>query len=145
MDVTAKAGRREMASNIAVRAALSMLGVPYSWGGGGPRGPGFGIGRGAGVKGFDCSGLTEYAWASAGVSIGGTTNQQWRAGVQIPRSQVRPGDLIFYNGNPKASGPAHVGLVVSDSQIINAPFTGAFVRLDSLDRPGFIGAVRPLV
>ncbi|GAA2152693.1 hypothetical protein GCM10009727_58480 [Actinomadura napierensis] len=54
---------------IAVRAALHWLGTPYSWGGGGSAGPSYGIAQGAGTKGFDCSGLTQYAWAKAGTQL----------------------------------------------------------------------------
>lgn len=141
---TEKADERQaMAAAVAVQAALSMRGLPYSWGGGGPEGPGYGIGHGAGTKGFDCSGLTEYAWARAGVRIGTTTYEQWRSGTRVARSEVRPGDLVFYDPNPDRPGPEHVGLVVNDTQVVNAPFTGAFVRLDSIDRTGFLGVVRP--
>ncbi|MGK5558590.1 NlpC/P60 family protein, partial [Actinomadura kijaniata] len=54
---------------VALRAALRWLGTPYSWGGGGPNGPSYGIAHGAHIKGFDCSGLTQYAWVQAGVRI----------------------------------------------------------------------------
>lgn len=128
---------------LAVQAALTMRGVPYSWGGGGPSGPGYGIGRGAGTKGFDCSGLTEYAWAQAGVRIGTTTYQQVSAGTPVPRAAVRPGDLVFYETDASRPGPDHVGLAISASQMINAPYTGAVVRIEPIDRSGWAGAVRP--
>lgn len=131
------------AGGIAVRAALGMLGVPYSWGGGGPQGPGYGIGRGKKTKGFDCSGLTEYAWASAGVSIGATTREQWRSGARVPKKRVAPGDLVFYDSKPRRRGPEHVGLAVDGTRIVDAPFTGEVVRLDPLNKPHFMGVVRP--
>ncbi|MCA2224111.1 C40 family peptidase [Nonomuraea aurantiaca] len=134
---------REAAGGVAVRAALGMLGVPYSWGGGGPQGPGYGIGHGKKTKGFDCSGLTEYAWASAGVSIGTTTHEQWRSGARVPKNQVAPGDLVFYDSKPRRQGPEHVGLAVDGTRIVDAPFTGEVVRLDPLNKPHFMGVVRP--
>ncbi|MGW0483276.1 C40 family peptidase [Nonomuraea sp. NPDC003214] len=134
---------RAAAGAIAVRAAIEMIGVPYSWGGGGVDGPGFGIGKGAKTKGFDCSGLTQYAWASAGELIGRTTKEQWRSGARVPKEQVRPGDLVFYDNDPRRPGPEHVGLAVDRERMVHAPYTGAFVRLDPLDRPTFMGAVRP--
>ncbi|MFI0420467.1 C40 family peptidase [Spongiactinospora sp. 9N601] len=128
---------------IATRAALTMLGVPYSWGGGGPEGPSFGIGRGARIRGFDCSGLTEYAWAQAGVRIGTTTYEQWRAGSHVAKSQISPGDLIFYETDPARPGPDHVGLAMSATHMVNAPHTGAVVRIDPIERVGYMAAVRP--
>jgi TP901 family phage tail tape measure protein len=104
-----------------VGAARGMIGYPYSWGGGGPGGPSYGIGRGAGTYGFDCSGLTEYAWwKGAKKHIGGTTYEQH------PRSRAigvpRPGALGF----------PHMGHVVLASDkpgwIIEAQQTGTFVH-----------------
>ncbi|MEV7012686.1 NlpC/P60 family protein [Streptosporangium sp. NPDC051022] len=127
---------------IAVQAALRMRGTPYSWGGGDTAGPGFGIGRGAGIKGFDCSALTQYAWARAGISIPRVTYDQWDHGTRV-RGPIEPGDLVFYETNSELSGPDHVGLAVSGTQMVNAPFTGARVRVEPIRRPGFVGAVRP--
>lgn len=133
----------------AVGAALQMRGIPYSWGGGGPSGPGYGIGRGAKTKGFDCSGLAEYAWSKAGVRIGGHTSVQWNTGSHVPRTQIRPGDLIFFAYNPR--NPAtihHVGIAIDSTRMVHAAFTGSTVRVDTwVGVPGregeFIGAVRP--
>ncbi|GAA2212062.1 hypothetical protein GCM10009850_075240 [Nonomuraea monospora] len=127
----------------AVSAALTQRGIPYSWGGGGPTGPTYGIGRGADIKGFDCSGLTEYAWSKAGVRIGGTTYEQVNKGRKVARSEVRPGDLVFYDTDPTRPGPDHVGLAISKTQMVNAPSTGAVVRVDSIDRRSYLTAVRP--
>lgn len=104
----------------AVKAARSQIGVPYSWGGGGPGGPSYGIGRGAGTRGFDCSGLTEYAWWKAtGKSIGGTTYEQIRRMKRI--SGPRPGAV----GQPH---PGHTYIATEKGGIIEAPYTGARVR-----------------
>ncbi|GAA2871939.1 NlpC/P60 family protein [Nonomuraea rubra] len=69
---------------ITVTAALAQQGIPYSWGGGEPAGPSYGIGRGANTSGFDCSGLTEYAWSKAGTRIGGTTYEQINSAPKDP-------------------------------------------------------------
>lgn len=130
-------------ASTAVQAAMKMRGWPYSWGGGGPKGPSYGIGRGASTKGFDCSGLTEYAWARAGVKIGTVTYDQVNSGTRIPRSKVQPGDLVFYETNSSMPGPDHVGLAISSKEMVNAPFTGSVVRVDPIDRSGWAGAVRP--
>ncbi|GAA3120302.1 hypothetical protein GCM10010466_09010 [Planomonospora alba] len=125
----------------AVRAALKMLGVPYSWGGGGAGGASFGIGRGARTKGFDCSGLVQYAWAEAGVPIPRVTYAQWNHGTRI-RGTIRPGDLVFYETDPRVPGPDHVGLAVSATKMIHAPRTGTVIRIDPVRRSGYMGAVR---
>lgn len=104
----------------AVRAARSQIGVPYSWGGGGPGGPSYGIEQGRNIRGFDCSGLTEYAWFKAiGKSIGGTTYAQIAKMKRI--SKPRPGAV----GQPH---PGHTYLANEKGGIIEAPYTGARVR-----------------
>jgi len=106
-----------------VRAARSMIGYPYSWGGGGKGGPSYGIVHGAGTFGFDCSGLTEYAWwKGAKVGIGGTTDPQWAN--SRPISGPRPGALAF------PSGPSVHVMLGSDKPgyVIQAPFTGSYVQ-----------------
>ncbi|MFB4300645.1 phage tail tape measure protein [Actinomadura sp. NTSP31] len=106
-----------------VAAARAMIGLPYSWGGGGMGGPSYGIGRGSGTYGFDCSGLTEYAWGKGrGIDIGGVTDTQWSNSTQI--SGQRPGALAF------PSGPSvHVMLGSNrPGYVIQAPHTGAFVE-----------------
>lgn len=116
----AEVWKRIMSGSGVVAAARSQIGVPYSWGGGGKGGPSRGIGRGAGTVGFDCSGLTEYAWwRGRRVDIGGTTYEQYPRSVPTAR---RPGALGF----------PHMGHVVIASDrpgyIIEAPYTGARVR-----------------
>ncbi|MGW4791888.1 C40 family peptidase [Nonomuraea sp. NPDC004297] len=134
---------RSAAGAIAARAAVEMIGVPYSWGGGGVRGPGYGIGKGAKTWGLDCSGLSEYAWARAGVLIGSTTQEQWRAGIRVEKEQIAPGDLVFYDNDRNSPGPEHVGVAVDATRMVNAPYTGQAVRVEPLDRQTFMGAVRP--
>jgi peptidoglycan DL-endopeptidase CwlO len=99
-------------AGIAVRAALSRLGSPYVWGATGP-------------DRFDCSGLTQWSYARAGVHLDRTTYQQIHDGIPIPRSQVRPGDLVF----PSAG---HVQMAIGNNLVVEAPHSGATVRISPL-------------
>jgi cell wall-associated NlpC family hydrolase len=131
---------------VAAAAALERLGTPFSWGGGSPAGPTRGIGRGASTTGFDCSGLTLYAWSKAGVKLGHYTGTQFRQGRRVPTRELRKGDLVFFGGG--TGNPTHVGLYLGDGVMIHAPKTGDVVRRTSfLDspyyRPIYRGAVRP--
>ncbi|HET9876866.1 MAG TPA: C40 family peptidase [Mycobacterium sp.] len=96
----------------AVRAALSRLGRPYVWGATGP-------------NQFDCSGLTQWAYAQAGVHLDRTTYQQIHDGIPVPRSHIRPGDLVF----PSAG---HVQLAIGSGLVIEAPHAGAAVQISPL-------------
>jgi hypothetical protein len=124
----------------AVNAAAAYIGTPYSWGGGGIGGPSTGICGPAGCQalttvGFDCSGLTQYAWhAAAGVDIGGTTYEQWPRMQKVPISQLQPGDLVFYGADLY-----HVGIYAGGGRMIEAPRTGLNVRYSSIHR----GDLRP--
>ncbi len=97
---------------IAVRAALSRLGRPYVWGATGP-------------DQFDCSGLVQWSYARAGIDLDRTTYQQINDGIPVPRSQVRPGDLVF----PHAG---HVQLAIGNNLVVEAPYSGASVRIARL-------------
>ncbi|MBB3730409.1 NlpC/P60 family protein [Nonomuraea dietziae] len=132
--------------DLAATAAIARLGTPFSWGGGNPAGPSRGIGRGAGTVGFDCSGLTLYAWSRAGVKLGHYTGTQFRQGKRVRLSDLRRGDLVFFGGG--TGDPTHVGLYLGNGIMIHAPKTGDVVKkTDFLDstyyRPRYRGAVRP--
>ncbi|WP_331724782.1 C40 family peptidase [Streptomyces canus] len=122
---------------MAVNAAYAMLGKPYSWGGGNASGPSTGIccspnGKsGANITGFDCSGLTLYAYAKAGISLPRTAAQQYAASEPVKPEDVRTGDLVFYGKT--AAGIHHVGIYVGGGYMLNAPRPGTTVRLDSLN------------
>ncbi|MFG3285001.1 NlpC/P60 family protein [Streptomyces sp. NPDC048111] len=109
----------------AVAFAYSALGKPYVWGATGP-------------SSFDCSGLTQAAWRSAGVQLPRTTYTQINAGSRVARSQLQPGDLVFFY-----SGISHVGLYVGGGKMIHAPHPGAPVRVAPIDQMPFAGAARP--
>ncbi|MFI0452342.1 NlpC/P60 family protein [Actinomadura sp. 6N118] len=130
--------------SVAVRAALKWLGTPYSWGGGNSRGPSYGIAHGAGIFGFDCSGLALYAWSKAGVRLDHWTGTQWTSGPHIPLNRLRSGDLVFFANN--TSNPDtihHVGIYIGQGRMVEAPYTGARVRISTIHRHGLIGATRP--
>jgi len=118
--------------DVAADWALSQLGKPYLWGGAGP-------------DSYDCSGLTMEAWARAGVPLLHYTGYQWEEGPHVPLDQLQRGDLVFFATN--TSDPAtihHVGIYIGNDMMVDAPYTGASVRIDSIHAPGgLIGAVRP--
>jgi cell wall-associated NlpC family hydrolase len=133
-----------------VKWAKRQLGVPYSWAGGDVHGPTLGTvnkqGNDAGLRtvGFDCSGLTMFAWAHVGFRLDHYTGYQWVEGHHIPLEKLRPGDLVFFarnTANPMSIH--HVGIYVGKGKMIDAPHTGAVVRYDDVFVPGLIGAVRP--
>ncbi|WP_274561442.1 C40 family peptidase [Streptomyces spiramyceticus] len=109
----------------AISFAYGAIGKPYVWGATGP-------------SAFDCSGLTQAAWHAAGVALPRTTYTQINAGQRIPRSQLAPGDLVFFY-----SGITHVGLYIGDGQMIHAPRPGAPVRVAPIDEMPYAGATRP--
>jgi cell wall-associated NlpC family hydrolase len=98
-----------------VGIAMRYLGVKYVWGGASP-------------SGFDCSGLVMYVYAQVGVSLPHYTVAQYNYAnsVSVPRSELEPGDLVFF------AGLGHVGIYVGNGQFIHAPHTGDVVRIDSL-------------
>ena len=139
-----------------IDAALSQRGVPYSWGGGNAQGPSYGVccspsGKsGASIKGFDCSGLTTYAYAKVGISLPRTAAAQAGRGRRIPASlgtgALKPGDLVFYAYAPgRDSTIYHVGIYAGGGQMINAARPGTVVRLDSVNAmSGYAGGARLL-
>ena len=131
---------------IAAAAALSYLGTPYAWGGGGPSGPSQGT-RGDNQvadehrdfekTGFDCSGLTEYAWAQAGIEIGGDSRTQWAAGGnEHPYSDRLPGDLLFWGSDSSTHHVAlYLGTVDGKDYMVESPQSGDVVKV-SIVRTG---------
>ena len=98
--------------------ALAYLGVPYLWGGESP-------------SGFDCSGLVSYVYAQIGITLPHFAAAQWDYGVPVPVAQLQPGDLVFF------AALDHVGIYLGNNEFINAPHTGSFVRIDTLDEPWY--------
>jgi len=112
----------------AVAAAESQIGVPYQWGGESP-----------GV-GFDCSGLTQWAWGRAGVGIPRTAQDQYDASSHIPLGDLAPGDLVFWGGGP--GSVEHVGMYVGGGDVVDAPQTGSDVQIQPIWDNGLVGAGR---
>ncbi|MFE6196741.1 NlpC/P60 family protein [Streptomyces sp. NPDC057838] len=108
----------------AVAYAYQKLGSPYVWGATGP-------------NAFDCSGLVQAAYRAAGVSLPRTTYSQIDAGRRVSRSELLPGDLVFFY-----AGISHVGIYVGDGRMIHAPNPSAPVRVAPLDEMPYAGATR---
>lgn len=96
----------------AIAAARSAVGKPYVWGANGP-------------SGFDCSGLTQWSYAQAGVGLPRTSQAQAGAGRRVPLGQAQPGDLVAYRDDA-----SHIGMYVGNGQVVHAPYPGAAVRYD---------------
>jgi cell wall-associated NlpC family hydrolase len=108
----------------AAQKACDLIGKPYIFGSEGP-------------GGYDCSGLTKVAWASVGVHLEHFTGDQIHEGRAVSRSELQPGDLIFY-GSPVH----HVGIYVGGGIMVHAPHTGDHVRMAPIDRSGAITGMR---
>jgi peptidoglycan DL-endopeptidase RipA len=113
------------ATEYAIRRGMSQIGVPYSWGGGNAAGPSKGIDSGAGITGFDCSGLVLYSFAGVGIKLPHYSGSQYNLGRKIPSSQMRRGDVIFYG----PGGSQHVTIYLGDGQMLEAPDIGLKVRV----------------
>ena len=109
----------------AFAAAQAQIGKPYVYGATGP-------------SSFDCSGLTSYAYAQAGVSIPRTSEEQATIGTRIyNQSDLKVGDLVFFYGDIH-----HVGLYAGNGQVLHAPHTGAVVRYEAMSDMPFQFGVR---
>lgn len=115
----------------AAKVAIEQVGTPYRYGG-------------AGRSGFDCSGLVHYAYLQVGKQIPRTTGELWRQLTPVPATDLRAGDILFFNIDGKMS---HVGLYLGDRQFVHAPSTGKHVSVAELNsdfyRQAFIRAGRP--
>jgi cell wall-associated NlpC family hydrolase len=110
----------------AVDAAMSMLGVRYRWAGSTPE------------EGFDCSGLTSWAWARAGRYLPHSSRAQYASLPHVDFEDIQPGDLVFF-GSPIH----HVGMYIGGGQMVNAPQTGDVVKVSSVYRRDMVGVGRP--
>jgi len=108
-----------------VDIAKRYLGAPYVWAASGP-------------NSFDCSGFTSFVYRQVGISLPHSSRAQINCGARVSRGDLQPGDLVFF-GSPIH----HVGLYVGGGQMIDAPYTGANVRYDSVFTGSYSGACRP--
>lgn len=114
-----------------LQAAQSRIGSPYRYGGAGP-------------DAFDCSGLVAYAYRQIGIAVPRTAAQQFAAATPVERSELQPGDLVFFRLESRSV--SHVGVYAGDSRFVHAPQSGGNVRVASLEddhfRRSFAGAGR---
>ena len=101
-----------------VGVALQYLGTPYVWAGASP-------------GGFDCSGLVMYAYSQVGVSLPHSSYAMASVGTPVPKDQLQPGDIVFFDGD------GHVGIYIGGGEFVHAPHTGTVVQVSSLDS-GFL-------
>lgn len=129
--VSPSAGHAAGIGTRAANIAVQQVGVPYRYGGQGP-------------SGFDCSGLVHYSYRHAGMSVPRTTGQLWEATEPVARSDLSPGDVLFFSIEGKMQ---HVGLYIGDGRFVHAPTSGREVSIASLRsgfyRQAFLRAGRP--
>ncbi|HEY8301515.1 MAG TPA: NlpC/P60 family protein [Jatrophihabitans sp.] len=137
----------------AVARAKRWLGWMYAWAGGNAYGPTYGVCAGDGayndchIRGFDCSGLSLYAWAPFMQLDHYAASQYWSAGSFHPStSQLQPGDLVFWSSNGSPSGIHHVAIYIGGGSVIQAPQSGSVIQITPLWSVdwGYLGATRPL-
>jgi cell wall-associated NlpC family hydrolase len=112
------------AAQVAVDTAMAQIGDPYVWAAAGP-------------DAFDCSGLTQYAYAAAGVSLPHSSSMQSQMGTPVSRSELQPGDLVFFY-----SPVSHVGMYIGNGQMVHASTSGQPVQVASLDSMGSYSGAR---
>lgn len=112
-------------AGVAVSTALAQVGDAYVYGAPGP-------------SAFDCSGLTMFAWAAAGVALPHSSSAQFAGGVRVSASELQPGDLVFYY-----TPISHVGMYIGNGMIVDAANPGTGVRTAGLYSMPYVGAVRP--
>ena len=117
-------------TNAVIRTAQTQLGVQYQWGGESPG------------QDFDCSGLVQWVYGQNGVQLPRVAQDQYNATAKVALNQVQPGDLLFFGGGTNSI--THVGIYIGNGQMIDAPHTGAQVRVESFGGWGdLVGATRP--
>ena len=124
--------RGPQAIEYVIRRGGSQIGVPYSWGGGLPNGPSAGVDSDAGKIGFDCSGLTRFAFAGVGVLIPKYSGDQYNTGRKVPVSQAKRGDLLFWG----PGGSQHVALYLGGGRMLEASGSGGKVTVSPVRRAG---------
>jgi peptidoglycan DL-endopeptidase CwlO len=107
-----------------VSYARHFLGIPYRWGGSSPR------------SGFDCSGLVRFVYSHFGIGLPHSSWADLAHGRRVSRGSLRPGDLVFFYD------ASHVGIYAGDGRFIDAPHTGARVRVSTMSHYGYYSARR---
>ena len=114
------------AAQTVVDTAMAQRGDPYVWAADGP-------------GSFDCSGLVQYAYAAAGISLPHSSAAQARMGSPVSRADLQPGDLVYFY-----SPVSHIGLYIGNGMMVHAPTSGDVVKVSSVDMSGYAGARRLL-
>ncbi|MFF0272681.1 NlpC/P60 family protein [Streptomyces sp. NPDC004330] len=127
LDSGVLAGRRTPsgAGAEALRFAVEQIGKPYEWGAEGP-------------ETYDCSGLTQQAWAAAGRTVPRTSQEQWATLPRVSLGELRPGDLVVY-----FPGATHVAVYLGEGLVVQAPRPGGKVKVSPIAANPLLGAVRP--
>lgn len=110
-------GTGNVSSNSIIAFASNYLGTPYQWGATGP-------------NTFDCSGFTQYVFAHFAIKIPRVSRDQARAGTYVPKSQLQPGDLVFFAKPGRAVH--HVGMYIGNNSYMHAPQTGDVIKISTL-------------
>ncbi len=122
LDTTGSRGDGDIVTSLgqqAVEYAMQYLGVPYVWGGNGP-------------KCFDCSGLTKYVYGHFGYALNRTASAQLANGVSVSRSELQPGDLVFFDNGKVSTPVSHVGIYIGNNQFIHASTNSYCVEISNL-------------
>ena len=98
---------------------MGFRGVPYRLGGAAP-------------DGFDCSGLVQYVFAQYGIAVPRVVEQQFEIGDKVKPSEIKPGDLIFFNTKRRGRGASHVGIAIAPDSFVHAPNSTGVVRVETL-------------
>ena len=115
-----------------IRRAGTQISVPYSWGGGSLTGPSRGVDQGAGTVGFDCSGLTRFAFAGVGVLLPRWSGDQYNAGRKVPPAQAKRGDLLFWG----PGGSQHEAIYLGGGKMLEAQQTGVPIKISPVRTGG---------
>lgn len=124
-----------------IKRGGAQIGVPYSWGGGSLQCPSKGVGDGANITGFDCSGLMRYAFAGVGVLIPRFSGDQYNAGRHLTPDQAKRGDLIFYG----PGGGQHVTMYLGNGQMLEASSSVGKVTVSSVRKAGMTPFVTRII
>ncbi|MBZ9636959.1 NlpC/P60 family protein [Clostridium sp. FP1] len=124
---TSSRGATNLSKDSIISYASNFIGIPYIWGGTSPS------------TGFDCSGFTQYVYRHFGISVGRSTYDQINDGIGVSKSDLQPGDLVFFGIGDK---PEHTGIYAGNNNYIHSPRTGDVIKVSPMTRGDYITARR---